>query len=30
VARDVAEAVGARLVVDDAPTTSFSLLLPTR
>lgn len=30
VARDVAEAIGARLVVDDAPTTSFSLLLPTR
>ena len=30
VARDVAEAVGARLVVDDTPTTSFSLLLPTR
>jgi signal transduction histidine kinase len=30
VARDVAEAIGARLVVDVAPTTSFSLLLPGR
>lgn len=30
VARDVAEAIGARLVVDEAPTTSFSLLVPTR
>lgn len=30
VARDVAQAVGARLVVDEAPTTSFSLLLPLR
>jgi signal transduction histidine kinase len=30
VARDVAEAIGGRLVVDDGPTTSFSLLLPTR
>jgi signal transduction histidine kinase len=30
VARDVAEAIGARLIIDEAPSTSFSLLLPTR
>jgi signal transduction histidine kinase len=28
VARDVAEAVGGRIALDDAPTTSFSLVLP--